>query len=325
MAPITTDKAHKRRRAEDDVRPKKKVHVKKQRYYHSSDDESDEGEGRAYDAPKLPKSAPKTASSVPKPSLKPILKKSKLEPQRQAGESEESDEEELEYRVVKNTALNMAQDSDEESANKGADGSVEAEDLQDLDDDDDDDEPALSSDEESDVGSETSMSSSQAARNKKKRNDPDAFATSITKILGSKLTSAKRADPVLSRSASAAEANRTLADEKLEQKARAQIRAEKRAALEKGRVKDVLGLQTEGANTGVILEEEKRLKKTAQRGVVKLFNAVRAAQVQAEEASRMARAEGVVGIKQKEERVNEMSKQGFLDLISSGGRPATAA
>ncbi|KAF2769727.1 Rrp15p-domain-containing protein [Teratosphaeria nubilosa] len=270
MPPFSTNKAHKRRRMEDEVRPKKKVHVKKQKHYHK-----------------------------------------------------DSDEDEMEDELAKNTALNMAQESDEESADEGADENVEAEDLEDL--ADNDDEPALSTDEESDVGSETSMSSSRAARNKKKRNDPEAFATSITKILGSKLTSAKRADPVLSRSASAAEANRTLADEKLEQKARAQIRAEKRAALEKGRVKDVLGLQTEGANTGEILEEEKTLKKTAQRGVVKLFNAVRAAQVKAEEASRMARAEGVVGMKQREERVNEMSKQGFLDLISSGGKPATAA
>ena len=30
-------------------------------------------------------------------------------------------------------------------------------------------------------------------------NDPDAFATSISKILGSKLSTSKRADPVLSR------------------------------------------------------------------------------------------------------------------------------
>ncbi|EME43282.1 hypothetical protein DOTSEDRAFT_153721, partial [Dothistroma septosporum NZE10] len=167
--------------------------------------------------------------------------------------------------------------------------------------------------------SEASITSSQAQRTKKKRNDPDAFATSISRILDTKLTSSKRADPVLSRSKSAAEATRSLADSKLEAKARAQIRAEKRAASEKGRVKDVLGLQTPDVDTGKLLEEEKRLKKTAQRGVIHLFNAVRAAQVKAEEAGKEARSQGVVGMQKREERVNEMSKQGFLDLISSGG------
>jgi len=68
-----------------------------------------------------------------------------------------------------------------------------------------------------------------------------------------------------------------------------------------------------------VMEEEKRLRKTAQRGVVKLFNAVRAAQVKGEEASREARAKGLVGQGRREERVNEMSKKGFLDLIAGGG------
>ena len=86
-----------------------------------------------------------------------------------------------------------------------------------------------------------------------------------------------------------------------------------------------MGLETEGVDTGKVLEEEKKLKKTAQRGVVRLFNAVRAAQVKAEEAARSARSEGVVGMQKREERVNEMSKQGFLDLISSGGKKATVA
>ncbi|KAI7709467.1 hypothetical protein KC353_g10333, partial [Hortaea werneckii] len=78
--------------------------------------------------------------------------------------------------------------------------------------------------------------------------------------------------------------------------------------------------ESESVDTGAVLEDEKRLKKTAQRGVVKLFNAVRAAQVKAEEAMKQAKSEGVVGMRQREERVNEMSKQGFLDLISSGGK-----
>jgi len=197
-------------------------------------------------------------------------------------------------------------------------------------DDDENDEPDLASTASSDNSSDDdsrdgesigdSITSSSGPRAQKKRNDPTAFATSITKILDTKLTTTKRVDPVLSRSKSASEANKTLADNKLEARARAQIRAERKAALDRGRVKDVLALETEGVETGGVLEEEKRLKKTAQRGVVKLFNAVRAAQVKGEQAMRDAKMEGVVGMERRDERVSEMSKQGFLDLISAGGK-----
>lgn len=98
------------------------------------------------------------------------------------------------------------------------------------------------------------------------------------------------------------------------------MREERRLAKEKGRIKDVL-LGTDnprfagpgGAEAAVALE--RRLKKTAQRGVVKLFNAVRAAQVKAEEAGRQGGAPG-----RKKERVEEMSRQRFLDLIAGGGK-----
>ncbi|EGP85221.1 uncharacterized protein MYCGRDRAFT_87313 [Zymoseptoria tritici IPO323] len=240
--------------------------------------------------------------------------------------SEDSDDEDAnedmddaeDEELQKNTALNMQPDS-------ASDSEADVEDLQAADDDDSndedlDDEPDLASS-ASGSDSETSATSSQpSTHSKKKRNDPTAFATSITKILSTKLSTAKRSDPVLSRSASAAEANRTLADQKLDALAKAQIRAEKRAIREKGRVKDVLGLETPEVDTGAVLEAEKRLKKTAQRGVVKLFNAVRAAQVKGESAAREARDEGVVGWKKREERVNEMSKQGFLDLLKGGGK-----
>jgi hypothetical protein len=67
------------------------------------------------------------------------------------------------------------------------------------------------------------------------------------------------------------------------------------------------------------MEIERRLRKVAQRGVVKLFNAVRAAQVKAVEAEKGVKKEGVIGMKKREEKVNEMSKKGFLELIASGG------
>lgn len=332
MAPIA-----KRRRIEDEVRrPKKKVRkFKKQIDYHSSSEDEDGPRPAPSASNSEPLGERGTAKAKQAAKAKPILKHSISAPAKKAAatmptlsEDEDDEDDDMVDETAKNTALNMAPASESEDED-------EAELAEPLSEDDDDaeggaplapDSSADDTDEDEDDESDLeSTTSSNAAAAKKKRNDPTAFATSISKILDTKLSTSKRSDPVLSRSKTAADANKTLADERLEQKARAQIRAERKSLLEKGRVRDVLGLETEGVETGKVLEEERRLKKTAQRGVVKLFNAVRAAQVKAESAQREAREQGMVGIGKREERVNEMSKQGFLDLISSGGKGATTA
>ncbi|OQD72717.1 hypothetical protein PENDEC_c019G06748 [Penicillium decumbens] len=153
-----------------------------------------------------------------------------------------------------------------------------------------------------------------------KRNDPAAFSTSISKILSTKLPSSARADPVLSRSRYAAHLSSEHANEKLDKAARAKMRAEKKEELDRGRVRDVMGI--ESGLAGEVAEDEKRLRKMAQRGVVKLFNAVRAAQVRSEEAAKGERQKGTVGIGEREKAVNEVSKQGFLELINGKkGKP----
>lgn len=172
---------------------------------------------------------------------------------------------------------------------------------------------------ETGVSSEDEEEDSLAVK-KRKRNDPDVFATSMSKILSSKLSTQKRSDPVLSRSKSAQEASKSISESRLETKARHKLREEKRLLLDKGRIRDVLGLQSTDISTAQIMEREKRLKKTAQRGVVKLFNAVRVAQVRGEEEMKRAKREGVVGMANREERVSEMSKKGFLELIAGGGK-----
>ncbi|KAF2229255.1 Rrp15p-domain-containing protein, partial [Viridothelium virens] len=204
-------------------------------------------------------------------------------------------------------------------------------------DEDEDEEERVGMDEDVDVETEATDISSEAddysdigaaiqgEGRKRKRNDPDAFATSMSKILGSKLSTSKRADPVLSRSKEASDARKQLTDTRLEARAKTKLRDEKRAALEKGRVKDIMGLQSTDTSTADIVEEEKRLRKTAQRGVIKLFNAVRAAQIKGEEAAKEARNAGVVGMSNREERVNEMSKKGFLELIAAGGKKQAAS
>lgn len=77
------------------------------------------------------------------------------------------------------------------------------------------------------------------------------------------------------------------------------------------------GVVREGG-VGEMVEQERRLRKTAQRGVVKLFNAVRAAQVKGEEAAKQGGASG-----RKKERMAEMSKAGFLELVAGGGVTGT--
>lgn len=165
-----------------------------------------------------------------------------------------------------------------------------------------------------------------------KRNDPSAFATSISKILSTKLATGRRADPVLSRSADAHQAARDVVDAALEAKARKQMREQRRLASEKGRVRDVLGGlavgeeergdgggEDTGNSVSATQQRERRLRKVAHKGVVVLFRAVREAQERAARAEQEARAGGVYGVKSREEKVSEMSRQGFLDLIANGG------
>lgn len=168
--------------------------------------------------------------------------------------------------------------------------------------------------------SENSVSVTSSTRRQKhlpKRNDPTAFSTSISKILSTKLPTSARADPVLSRSRAATQTTADIANDRLENRARAKLRADKREELDRGRIKDVLGV--ESGTAGKTAEEEKKLKKIAQRGVVKLFNAVRAAQIRGEEAAREERKKGTVGMGEREKAANELSKQGFLELISGKG------
>lgn len=209
-------------------------------------------------------------------------------------------------------------------------------------DDDDGNDEFSDLDDEADTGDEDEAGAAQQngksrRTTKSKRSDPDAFANSLSKILSTKLSSTRRADPVLARSAEAQEASRKAVDTALEQKARKKLRDQKRLALEKGRIRDVLVAtnstfsnvnpvtgqvlkDTEvGETTAQILETERRLRKVAQRGVVQLFNAFRTAQVKAAEAERVTKKEGVIGMDRKKEKVAEMSKKGFLDLIASGG------
>lgn len=324
----------KRRRTEDQLRgkvPKKeKKKVKKQKYYHSSS----EDEGGARDAPldyksaraeesddepfeptganaTLPKSkdAPKSAKKAE--AVKTVSKDPPISELTEAtsAPAKATPKHSLKLpgkSVLKKTApVKELEDGDEVDDSPG---------------DDEDEESEMEVDEfdVEDSESDASETSTVAARKVRKRNDPEAFATSISKILNAKLTTTKRSEPILSRSKDAQTANKEIADSKLTEKARRQVVVEKKQALEKGRVKDVLGLNDSSISTAETTAAEKALRRTAQKGVIKLFNAVRAAQVKGELAEKEAKSQNVVGVDKREEKVKEMSKQGFLDMITGG-------
>ncbi|GLI74930.1 pre-60S ribosomal particles component [Penicillium ochrochloron] len=200
-------------------------------------------------------------------------------------------------------------DSSDKDDNDAEDDEADEEDLD-----------ASGSEENDDLSDDEQSTTGGKRRPIAKRNDPTAFSTSISKILSTKLPASARADPVLSRSRYAAQTSSEWENEKLDNQARAKMRAEKKEELDRGRVRDVMGI--ERGLTGQVGEEEKRLRKTAQRGVVKLFNAVRAAQVRGEEAAKDERKKGTVGMGEREKAVNEVSKQGFLELINGKkGKP----
>ncbi|KAK5270010.1 pre-60S ribosomal particles component [Exophiala xenobiotica] len=279
--------SQKKRRLEDGMRGKTerpKKRFRKQSEYHSSSEDSNAEDEGGFAAVSLDDSDEGIkARSTPKTKRKSAEQRKKKD-----GVHSEAD----------------AQDQDREDS-----ADQESEQDENISDDDDDDDDA------------NTAGTGANRKRASKRNDPEAFSTSISKILSTKLSKSARKDPVLSRSKQATDTSTSLADEKLERKAKAKLRAERREDLERGRIKDVLGLNS--GKAGEIAEEEKRLRKIAQRGVVKLFNAVRAAQVKGEQAAREERKKGTIGIAHREEKVNEMSKQGFLDLI--GGKKKTTA
>ncbi|KAL5047426.1 hypothetical protein BDW71DRAFT_180079 [Aspergillus fruticulosus] len=248
---------------------------RKQREYHSSSDEADEADEEPADFKAV------DLADSDEETEEFARKQSKQMKRKESGKPEPKED--------------SSSGEDEDSASNA-----------DSDADDDTDEDAHSDD--------SRPTGAIGKRTVSKRNDPTAFSTSISKILATKLPTSARADPVLSRSKTVTQITTKIAEEKLDNAARAKLRAEKKEELDRGRVRDVRGIST--GQAGAVAEEEKRLRKIAQRGVVKLFNAVRAAQVRGEEAAKEERKKGTVGISEREKAVNQVSKQGFLELIN---------
>lgn len=197
-------------------------------------------------------------------------------------------------------------DSDSDSAGSSDDNNDESVDEEDDLSGIEDDEVNLDDGDSEDEGEDDDEENKPA----RKRPQNESFSKAISAILGSKVKAHDRDDPILVRSKKTA---KDLETSKLEAKAKRAINQEKRLLKDKDRVKDVLPKDEENARE--VLDHEKKLKQIAQKGVVRLFNAVLAAQSKPSGKN----DKKSIGLQKQEEQVNDMSKEKFLDLIRAGG------
>lgn len=148
---------------------------------------------------------------------------------------------------------------------------------------------------------------------KSKTEETDNFANAMNALLDTRLKAYDRKDPILVRSKKEL---KKFDDEKLEQKAKRLLLNEKKKKLTANRNKELL--PTDDRTARQVLDHEKKLKKTAQRGVIKLFNAILMTQSSTE--NDINREKGILGQSKKKELVNEISKEKFLDLVQKAGK-----
>lgn len=130
----------------------------------------------------------------------------------------------------------------------------------------------------------------------------DAFSSAVNALLDTHLKAHDRSTPILARSK---HISKNLESEKLLQKAKRSILHEKKLRLTMNHQTNVLAEGNES------LLKEKKLKKIAQRGTIKLFNAIAKAQTVGQDPS----AVSVRGVKAKKDIINELSKDVFLDMV----------
>lgn len=192
--------------------------------------------------------------------------------------------------------------------------------------DDEYDVAGISSDEESQSDNESGDNDSEnddsddeddsfPLKKKKKVVDDgtETFANAFNAIIGSKLKAYDRKDPILARNKRTL---KKLESDKLEAKAKRLMNAEKRETQDKQRIKNLLPSADQPEKVREVIETERKLKKVAQRGVVKLFNAVLATQVKTNQEISQEK----VGSTKKDELMNEISKAKFLDLVKAAGQ-----
>ncbi|KAG0747425.1 hypothetical protein G6F57_005213 [Rhizopus arrhizus] len=191
------------------------------------------------------------------------------------------------------------QTSEESGSSDEEDLEMDEADIEDLSDEEDEED-----EDEDDEFDEAELQKSDKPR--KKKYSAEAFSSAMTNILASSLTGADKKQPILARSKGV---ERKIEDEKLDYKARKILSAQKKAEKERGRV----------IPDYTTFDYEKKLRKVATRGVVKLFNAIRTQQKMTEVAVRDVTSKSkTLSAVDKAKDVSTMSKTNFLDLLKTG-------
>ncbi|CCE86186.1 Piso0_005842 [Millerozyma farinosa CBS 7064] len=162
--------------------------------------------------------------------------------------------------------------------------------------------------------SEEEITTLARQKNKSKKGEgAESFGTAFNAIVGSHIKAHQRKDPILARNKSTL---KKLESEKLDAKAKRLLVSEKKQLQDKHRVKNLLPSAEEPEKVRDLLDREKKMKKTAQKGVVRLFNAILSTQIQT--SSEMENNK-VLGESKKETLLNDISKEKFLDLVQAAG------
>ncbi|KAG0675883.1 hypothetical protein C6P40_001422 [Pichia californica] len=201
----------------------------------------------------------------------------------------------------------------EKEASSASAFSEEEEEDKEVEETNNDESESSSSEEEEEEESDDDIPVPQKKQKKSKNQDTESFSNAMNALLDTHLKAYDRKDPILIRSKKEL---KKFDEEKLEQKAKRLLLNEKKKKLTANRNRDLL--PKDDANARQILQHEKQLKKTAQRGVIKLFNAILMTQTSTQ--LDMNNETGYLGLNKKKELVNEISKEKFLDLVQQVGK-----
>ena len=230
-------------------------------------------------------------------------------------EKRNSGNQELSNEPEKDTIME-GDEAEEDEQNSSSDESSKIIDNEQSDAEEDDDEEEEDDDDDEEEEEDDDFPRKKKSKNSKHDDGSTGFSAAVNAILSSHLKAYDRKDPIMARNKKVLKQSES---EKLEYKAKKALLAEKKKLLGKARKTDIIPIasgEDRSENIRKVLEKETALRKIAQKGAVKLFNAILATQVKTEKEV----SENLSEIKNKEEKkelITEVSKEKFLDLVKA--------
>lgn len=212
----------------------------------------------------------------------------------------------------------VSKDSSESSNEEVSEEEVEEQDSNSDEDEDVSGEEKEESEEEAEE-SDDDFPTKKKSKNSKHDDGSNDFSNAMSAILSSHLKAYDRKDPIMARNKKVLKENDA---SKLEYKAKKALVAEKKKMLNKTRKADILPMVSDEQHTGEEIREliakETKLRKIAQKGVVKLFNAILSTQVRTNKEVNDNMSD-IKNRQEKRELITEVSKEKFLDLVKAAG------